>query len=407
MSSALERFLRYVTIDTQSNDKSDVTPSTPCQFDLARLLVEELKQLGLTDAAVDEHCYVMATLPGNLPEGRDDAPVIGLIAHLDTSDSCSGKNVRPRVMEYHGGDVVLESGLKIPEDADLLRNQGRSIVVTDGTTLLGGDDKAGIASIMAAVETLLKKTTPRGRVRICFTPDEEIGNGTAFFDLKKFGAQYAYTVDSGGLGEINCETFTADKAVMTINGKDIHPGYAKDRMVNAGRVLSRVIAALPLSRTPEQTQGREPFIHLLEVDGDVTLAKAEFILRAFEESDRRKNQQILQDAFHAQLNATPDASGTLEIKTQYLNMKRFLDDHPRVTQRLEQAVRECGAEPRWIPVRGGTDGSRLSEMGLPTPNIFAGYYRCHSLTEWLAVDELEKSVDVLVRLVELWAREEK
>ena len=404
MSSALERFLQYVTIDTQSNEKSNVTPSTPCQFDLAKLLVKELKQLGLTDAAVDEHCYVTATLPSNLPEGRDDAPAIGLIAHLDTSDSCSGKNVKPRVMEYTGGDVVLESGLKIPEDADLLRNRGRRIVVTDGTTLLGGDDKAGIASIMAAVETLLTKKTPHGRVRICFTPDEEIGNGTAFFDVQKFGAQYAYTVDSGGVGEINRETFTADKAVMTVNGKDIHPGYAKGRMVNAGRVLSRIIAGLPLARTPEQTEGREPFIHLLEVDGDVSLAKAEFILRAFEESDRRKNQQILQDTFHAVINATPGATGSLEIKTQYLNMKRFLDECPLVTDRLEQAVSQCGVQPQWIPIRGGTDGSRLSEMGLPTPNIFAGYYRCHSLTEWLAVDELEKSVEVLVRLVELWAQ---
>lgn len=406
MSSALKRFLHYVTIDTQSSEKSEVTPSTPGQFDLAKLLVQELKQLGLSDAAVDEHCYVTATLPGTFPEGRDDSPVIGLIAHLDTSDSCSGKGVKARVMEYQGGDVVLDSGQRIAEDADLLRNRGRRIVVTDGTTLLGGDDKAGIAAIMAAIEILREKKSPHGRVRICFTPDEEIGKGTAFFDVEKFGARYAYTVDSGGVGQINRETFTADKAVMTVNGKDIHPGYAKGQMVNAGRILSRIIAGLPITRTPEQTQGREPFIHLLEVDGDVSRARAEFILRAFEEPDRQRNLQVLQDTFHEVLDSIPAATGTLEIKTQYLNMNRFLDEHPLVTQRLEQAVRHCGLEPQWIPIRGGTDGSRLSEMGLPTPNIFAGYYRCHSLTEWLAVDELEKSVEVLVRLVELWGEQE-
>lgn len=401
MQTSLERFLRYVTIETTSAEGVEMVPSTPGQFDLARLLVEELKELGLDDAQVDEHCYVMATLPSNLPPSTSKQPVLGLLAHLDTSDAASGKNVQATVFEYQGGDIVLKGKGIIPEDERLRRCRGHQIVVTDGTTLLGGDDKAGIAAIMTMLERLIAENRSHGTIRVCFTPDEEVGNGTAWLDLKKFGADIAYTVDCGPFGEINKETFNADKAVLTIQGKDIHPGYAKGVMVNAARVLTEIIATLPSNRTPETTAERQPFIHLLHLEGNVTAANAHFILRAFTEEEQKKNIALLENAFE-QVTKQHAITGQLTIERQYRNMGLFLEKTPEVTQKLEQAVRQVGVEPRWVPVRGGTDGARLSEMGLPTPNVFAGYYNHHSLHEWLSVDDLNKSVEVLLKLVELW-----
>ena len=403
MTTALERFLRYIVIETTSAEGTDRIPSTPGQFDLARLLVRELKELGLTDAEVDEHCYVMATLPSNLPETGRKMPVLGLLAHLDTSDAASGKDVKAKVIDYKGGDIPLAGKGTISEDENLRRQLGKKIVVTDGTTLLGGDDKAGIAAIMTALEMLIIEKRPHGPIRVCFTPDEEIGSGTDLLDLKKFGADIAYTVDCGPFGEINKETFNADKATLTINGRDIHPGYANGIMKNAGRILARIIAALPADRTPETTADRLPFIHLIEFEGNVTTAKAEFILRAFEEEEQRENIAILEKTFKKVIDQF-SVSGRLDFTTQYRNMRYYLQKSPEVTRKLEEAVRLAGVEPRWVPVRGGTDGARLSEMGLPTPNIFAGYYNPHSLHEWLAVDELNKSTDVLLKLVELWGK---
>ncbi|MCF0233601.1 MAG: peptidase T [Thermoguttaceae bacterium] len=402
MKTPLERFLKYATIETTSNENADVTPSTSCQFDLARLLVEELRELGLADADVDEHCYVTATIPTNQSE---KAPTIGFIAHLDTSCAASGAGVKPRVIEYAGGDVVLENGVVIPSTPDLAARIGRRIVVTDGTTLLGADDKAGVAAIMAAAERILKSDEPRPNIKICFTPDEEIGNGTAFFDVAKFAADCAYTVDGGAGGEINGETFTADKAILEITGFDVHPGEAKDAMVNAARILSRIVAALPLERTPETTDGREPFIHLYALEGGVSKARATFLLRAFDEEARAENKRILQKTVEQILSVVnPSAQFDLKITQQYLNMGYFLKSSPAALDRLEVATKNVGLSPRWIPIRGGTDGSRLTEMGLPTPNVFTGGRNFHSVTEWLDVEEHEKAMELLVELSRLWSK---
>lgn len=401
MKTPLERFLKYISVETTSSEESTSTPSTSVQFDLARVLVDELKELGLNDAQVDEHCYVTATLPTNVTDRK--VPTIGLIAHLDTSCAASGANVKAKVIEYQGGAIALENGTVIAETEEMKALVGDHLVVTDGSTLLGADDKAGIAAIMAAVERLLNSDEPRANVRVCFTPDEEIGNGTAFFDIANFGADCAYTVDGGPAGEINGETFTADKATLVVRGVDVHPGEAKDTMVNAGRVLSRIVAELPLDRTPETTDGRLPFVHLYGLDGGVSQARATFLLRAFNEEDRADNKRLLSDAV-AKIKATAgkDCACDLTIEEQYLNMGYFLQDSPEVLQKLEEATRRVGLTPNWVAIRGGTDGSRLTEMGLPTPNVFTGGRNFHSVMEFLDVEENEKATQTLVELVRLW-----
>lgn len=403
MTSALERFLRYAKIETTSSETSGTFPSTVTQFDLARLLVEELKELGLKDAAVDKHCYVSATLPADT-DLKKEVPVIGWIAHMDTSCAVYGKNVKPNVLDYQGGPIPLQDGPIIKETDDLKSCRDHKIVVSDGTTLLGADDKAGIAAIMTALDRLQTEKIPHGSIRICFTPDEEIGMGTAFFNLKEFGAFCAYTVDGGEPGQINQETFTADKANLKIIGRDIHPGLAKGVMVNAAFIMARIIAELPADRTPEHTDERLPYIYLTECSGGTSEAKAEFLLRAFEDSEREANKELLKTAFRHVLADYPNAVGSLEFKEQYLNMKKFLTAFPQVTEKLEQAVQLAGIVPKWTAIRGGTDGSRLSEMGLPTPNIFTGGRNFHSLTEWLSVDDMEKAVTTLLHLAELWTK---
>ncbi len=405
MKTPLERFLKYVAIETTSSEDSPTTPSTASQFDLARVLVDELRELGLEDAQVDEHCYVTASLPSNVVD--KSVPTVGLIAHLDVSCSASDVDVKPKIIEYRGGDVTLENGVVIAETEEMKGLVGHRLVVTDGSTLLGADDKAGIAAIMAALERLLVIDRPRANVRVCFTPDEEIGNGTAFFNVEKFGADCAYTVDGGAGGEINGETFTADKAVFVVNGVDVHPGEAKSTMINAGRVLARIVASLPLERTPESTEGREPFIHLYKFEGGVSTASAEFLLRAFDEESRAENRRILNDAIDSVMETVGGAgSCDFTISQQYLNMGYFLKDAPEVLSILEEATRNVGLAPRWVPIRGGTDGSRLTEMGLPTPNIFTGGRNFHSVMEFLDVEEHEKAVETLVELVCLWADKE-
>ncbi len=405
MKTPLERFLKYARIETTSSEETTTTPSSDCQFNLARLLVDELLELGLSDAQVDEHCYVTATLPTNV-EGRR-VPTIGFIAHLDTSCAASGANVSPRVIEYQGGAVKLESGVVIAETEEMKALVGDHFVVTDGKTLLGADDKAGVAAVMAALERLTTSDAPRANIRVCFTPDEEIGNGTAFFDLKRFGADYAYTVDGGPGGEINGETFTADKAIVVARGVDVHPGEAKSTMINASRVLARIVAALPLDRTPEETEGREPFVHLYKIEGGVSEAKAEFLLRAFDEADREKNKQILQETIENVAATVGDAfEYAVDFVQQYLNMGYFLKESPEVLEILEEATKLVGLEPKWVPIRGGTDGSRLTEMGLPTPNLFTGGRNFHSVMEFLDVEEHEKATETLVELAKLWSSKE-
>lgn len=402
MKTPLERFLKYAVIETTSSEETTTTPSTETQFNLARVLVDELKELGLSDVQVDEHCYVTATLPTNVV-GRE-APTVGLLAHLDTSCAASGANVKPRIIEYQGGDVLLENGEVIRETEEMKALVGHQLVVTDGTTLLGADDKAGVAAIMAAVERLKASDAPRANVRVCFTPDEEIGNGTAFFDVEKFNADCAYTVDGGPAAEINGETFTADKAILSVQGFDVHPGEAKATMVNAARILSHIIALLPLERTPETTENREPFIHLYKMEGGVSSARAEFLLRSFDEEARAENKRILQEAAD-KVMAAMGKGGACEVKfeQQYLNMGYFLKDSPEVLTILEEAAKKSGLVPTWVPIRGGTDGSRLTEMGLPTPNIFTGGRNFHSVLEFLDVNEHEKATNLIVELIGLWA----
>jgi tripeptide aminopeptidase len=402
MKTPLERFLRYVSIETTSDENALTTPSTKTQFNLAKILVDELLELGLADAQVDEHCYVTATLPTNI-QGRQ-VPVIGLIAHLDTSPAAPGANVKPRIIEYKGGPIELENGVVIAETEEMKSLVGDRLVVTDGTTLLGADDKAGVAAIMAALDRLIASNAPRPKIRVGFTPDEEIGNGTKFFDVKRFNADYAYTVDGGAGGEINSETFTADKAVLTVYGLDVHPGAAKSTMINAARILTRIVASLPLDRTPEETCGREPFIHLYRMEGGVSVARAEFLLRAFDEEARNKNKMVLQEAIDGVMEQIGDR-GRCEITfdQEYLNMGYFLHDSPNVLSFLEEATKRAGLTPRWVPIRGGTDGSRLTEMGLPTPNLFTGGRNFHSVMEFLDVEEHEKATETIVELVKLWA----
>lgn len=408
MKTPLERFLKYVQFETTSCENSTTHPSTSTQFELAKYLVEELKELGLQNAKVDEHCYVTASLKTNVLDRN--VPTIGFIAHLDTSCAASGKNVKPKIIEYQGGDVALENGTVISETEELKKLVGRHLVVTDGATLLGADDKAGIAAIMAALERIIASDRPHANIKVCFTPDEEIGSGADFFDLAGFGADYAYTVDGGAGGEINGETFTADKATLTVVGFDVHPGEAKNAMVNAGRVLAQIVALLPLDRTPETTEGREPFVHLYDMEGGVSQACAHFLLRSFDENERKVNKRILIDAVEQALSRLKQSMGSaldackyhVKFQQQYLNMGYFLQKTPEVLDKLEQAAKNVGLAPQWIPIRGGTDGSRLTEMGLPTPNLFTGGYNFHSVTEFLVIEENEQATATLVELASLW-----
>lgn len=400
MSNALERFLRYVIIETTSTPDVEQVPSTESQFDLARVLVEELRNLGLPDAAVDEHCYVTATLSGNVSH---ECRALGLIAHLDTAPDVSGKNVRPRIVDYHGGEIVLENGLVIPEDAALQRCRGHRIVTTDGTTLLGADNKAGIAAIVSALEKLVTENRPHGTVRVCFTPDEEVGNGTAFFDIEAFGADGAYTVDGELPGELNHETFTARHAVVSVTGKETHPGTAKGVMVNAVRVASEIVAQLPESEAPETTEGRESFIHPYSFEGHVGRAEVKALLRGFTDSELDRLETVIKETIARTNRLFPEANIELAVNEQYRNMNDELQRHPDLLQKLEEAARRAGSQPFWKPIRGGTDGSRLTEKGLPTPNIYTGGHHFHSPLEWLSVEHLETTVSTLVHLTEIWA----
>ncbi len=412
--TVLEKLLRYVKIDTQSDENSESTPSTKKQFDLARLLVEELKQLGVKDVELDEHCYLFATLPSNLPEAEAaKVPPIGFLAHVDTAPDVTGKDVKPQVIEnYQGGDIVLPGDknvvIKMSENPNLSKCIGHTIVTTDGTTLLGSDDKSGVASIMQLVQTLINNPDIKhGDIRVGFTPDEEIGRGTQCFDLKKFNCEYAYTVDGDMPGELNKETFSADAAVITIKGRDIHPGMAKDVMVNAIRVMGEIVARLPKDMAPETTDGYKPFIHPHTVTGSVLSSQIKFILRDFKTEGLTEQKNILEKIIAEVQELYPKADIQLEIKVQYRNMYDSLAANPVGCEYLWEAAERAGTSPFWSPIRGGTDGSRLTEMGLPTPNIYTGGQNFHSRTEWVSINALEKTVETLVNLAAIWAEKSK
>jgi tripeptide aminopeptidase len=409
--TALDRFLRYARIDTQSKDDSESYPSTAKQLDLLNLLVKELRDIGAKEVTIDGHGYVMATVPSTLRKDHPVAgkvPVVGFIAHVDTSPSASGENVRPQVIQaYAGGDIVLPANqavvIRADENPALALNIGRTIVTSDGTTLLGADDKAGVAIIMTAAQTLLENPSlPHGDIRIAFTPDEEVGNGTKFFNIQQFGTVAAYTVDGDTPGELNRETFSANSAIITVHGRNIHPGTAKGIMVNSIRTLADIVVRLPRDMAPETTEGYEPYIHPHQCEGEEARSTLKILLRDFETSGLKVQEEILRRIIAEVQPLHPRARIELEIRESYRNMREGLEKDPRVTANLWEATRRAGLEPRWVPIRGGTDGSRLTEKGLPTPNIFTGGQNYHGLTEWLSVDGMNSAVSTVVHLAQIW-----
>jgi tripeptide aminopeptidase len=407
----LERFLRYVRIDTQSVEGAESYPSTEKQKDLLRLLVDELKALGLSDAHMDEWGYVFATLPSNLPAAEAARrPAIGFLSHVDTSPETSGADVKPQVWRaWDGRDLVLPGDpgqvLRADDIPALKRYVGQDLVTSDGTTLLGADDKAGLAEIMTAVEVLLANPDiPRPTIRVAFTPDEEVGMGTAHFDLAKFGVQAAYTLDGGEIGEVENETFTAWLATFTVTGANVHPGYAKGKMVSAVRPIAAIVEALADQPAPETTEGRQAYLHPYALNADVARATLKILIRGFTEEDIEARKGFLTSLSEHVQQRFPRAVVKLELVEQYKNMKVYLDRDPRVTQFAVEAVKKAGVEPLPRSIRGGTDGARLSEKGLPTPNLFAGGHNFHSKLEFVPLQSMEKAVEVIVHLAERWSR---
>jgi tripeptide aminopeptidase len=405
----LARFLRYVRFDTQSRRDRTSSPSTPGQLDLGRLLVTELQDAGLRDAWQDENGYVIATLPSDPGDG---GPTIGLVAHLDTSPDAPGRGVEPIVhREYSGGVLELPRDstrldpLTMPE---LVGKEGHDIVTSSGDTLLGADDKAGVAEIMAAVAHLAAHPElPRPMLRIAFTPDEEIGEGATLFDIERFGALCAYTMDGSELGELQDETFSALEAIITVEGVEVHPGQATGKLVNAARLAARIVAALPHGTlTPETTSGREGFIHPYELGGTPGHATIRAILRDFDDDQLDRHRALLERTAHEVVDGEPRARMEIDIHRQYRNMRRYLESVPEAVAAAEAAIRAEGIEPVRTPIRGGTDGSRLSEMGLPTPNIFTGGHEYHSVREWASVQDMAAAAATIVRLAEAWTRPE-
>jgi len=406
----LARFLRYVQVDTQSDEDATCFPSTEKQKDLARLLVEELKALGCADAAMDEWGYVFATVPSNLPVDHPAAgkvPVVGFLAHLDTYAGTPGGGVKPQVIAaYAGGDIPLPgTGELIPMATNpaLARCIGHTLVHTDGTTLLGADDKAGIAEILAMLAWLAQHPEfLHGELRIGFTPDEEVGRGTEHFDVAAFGAKYAYTLDGSDLGEIEDETFCADTAIVTVKGHDVPPGYAKGVMINAVRVAPAIVGGLALDHLPETTAGRESYLHPFDVKGDVTKAEVKLLVRAFTEEELHHREDALRLVIAGVEARFPGARISMEIKASYRNMGYKIAEDPKVLEFALEAVRRQGIEPVRKAIRGGTDGSRLSFMGVLTPNVFAGGQSFHSVQEWVSLEWMAAAVGVSIQLLSVW-----
>ncbi len=402
--TVVDRFLKYVKYDTQSDEESETTPSTEKQFELAKELVNELQELGLEDAHVDENCYVMATLPGNTDK---DVPVIGFIAHIDTAPAVTGANVKPQILKnYQGGDIVLPNGKVIAEEnnPELKDMIGFDIIHTDGTTLLGADDKAGIAEIMDALNYLKQHPEIKhGTIKIGFTPDEEIGRGADKFDVQKFGAKYAYTIDGGTRGEVETETFSADTVNIKFNGKNVHPGYAKGKLVNAMKIAAHFIEMLPKDRlSPETTEGREGYVHPVQLNGNEEQTIVKFIIRDFIDEKLKEYEDMLKDLCEKAVADFPGSSYEFEVIEQYRNMKNILNQHPEVEQYAIEALERLGIKPIQSAIRGGTDGSRLSYMGLPTPNLFAGGHNFHAVTEYVAIQDMQASVQNIVTLIQIW-----
>ncbi|HML70237.1 MAG TPA: peptidase T [Macellibacteroides fermentans] len=401
-----DRFLKYVTFDTKSSEETGTTPSTPGQRVFAEALVNELEALGLEDISIDEHSYVMATLPANTDSG--ETPVIGFIAHLDTSPDMSGKDVNPRIVSYQGGNIILNkednvvlSPAMFPELNDYV---GQELIVTDGKTLLGADDKAGVAAIMGAMQYLKEHPEIKhGKIRIGFTPDEEIGQGADHFDVAKFGCQWGYTIDGGQIGELEFENFNAAGAKIIFKGLNVHPGYAKDKMVNASLLALDFASWLPSAQRPENTTGYEGFFHLTNMTGSVEEAMLSYIVRDHDRNLFEQKKQLLQ-LLVDRMNGMHPESTRLEIRDQYYNMREVVEPQKHIIDIAFEAMTAVGVKPLVKPIRGGTDGARLSFMGLPCPNIFAGGLNFHGRYEFLPVKSLEKSMETIIKITELTAQ---
>lgn len=406
MKNIKDRFISYITIDTQSDPESNTTPSTEKQWDLAYKLVEELKEIGMEEVTIDENAYVMATLPATVDH---EVPVIGFVAHFDTTPDYSGTDVKPRIIEnYDGNDIVLDREGKMvlsPEYfEDLKLYTGQTLITTDGTTLLGADDKAGIAEIMTAMEYLIENShIKHGKIRVCFTPDEEIGRGAHKFDVEKFGAEWAYTMDGSQIGELEYENFNAASAVVKFTGKSVHPGYAKGKMKNSVLYATEFLSMLPANEVPQHTEGREGFFHFPDIHGEIEHTIIKGIIRDHDPEKFQARKELLEQIV-TQMNNKHGAIATLEIKDQYFNMKEKVAPVMHIVDIAEQAMRELDITPIIKPIRGGTDGSQLSYMGLPCPNIFAGGHNFHGPYEYVPVKSMEKAMEVIVKIASITAQ---
>jgi len=411
MQHIIDRFISYVTVDTESDPNSDTTPSTAKQWDLANQLVEELKQIGLEDVTIDDNAYIMATLPSNV---EHDVPVIGFVSHFDTTPDFTGANIKPQIVaNYDGGDIILNKEQNIVLSPsyfkDLLQYKGQTIITTDGTTLLGADDKAGITEIVTAMEYLIQHPDIKhGKIRIGFTPDEEIGRGAHKFDVAKFGADWAYTMDGSQIGELEYENFNAAGAKITFKGKSVHPGYAKGKMINSMLIANKFISKLPKEEVPEKTMGYEGFFHVTGLTGSIEETTVQLIIRDHDKKKFEKRKKLVKKIV-GEINRKYEKQfggdiAVAEVKDQYYNMKEKVEPVFHIIDIAEQAMKDLGIKPLIKPIRGGTDGCQLSYMGLPCPNIFAGGHNFHGKYEYVPVESMQKAVEVIVRIAELTAQ---
>ena len=403
MQKITERFIKYISIDTQSDEENEDFPSTAKQWDLAKVLVEDLNSIGMQDVTLDENCYVMATLPSNV---EHHVPVIGFISHIDTSPDYSGTNINPQIHKnYDGSDIVLnsEDNIVLSPDyfEDLLLYKGQTLITTDGTTLLGADDKAGITEIITAMEYLIQHPEIKhGKIRIAFTPDEEVGKGAHLFDVEKFGAEWAYTMDGSQVGELEYENFNAAGAKVIVNGKIVHPGYAKGKMINSMLIANEFIAALPKNEIPQETEGYEGFFHLTGMKGEVEKTELQYIIRDHDMKLFEKRKSDFQNAANTINKKLGNDLIQVEIKDQYYNMREKVEPVMHIVDIAAEAMKDLGIKPLIKAIRGGTDGSQLSYKGLPCPNIFAGGHNFHGRYEYVPVESMQKATDVIVKIVE-------
>jgi tripeptide aminopeptidase len=404
MTAVVDKFIKYVQFDTESDTQTGLTPSTPGQMVLAQELIKELEEMGMSQVSLDENGYVMAVLPSNIDK---EVPTVGFVSHMDTSPDFTGKHVKPQFVEnYDGEDIVLNKEqniiMKVADFPDLKMYKGQTLITTDGTTLLGADDKAGVAEIMTAVEYLLNHPEIKhGPVHIGFTPDEEIGQGADFFNVQKFGADFAYTLDGGEIGELQFENFNAAYAEVSFKGRNVHPGMAKDKLINSMHIMQEFAAQLPKDEVPERTENYEGFYHLLGMEGSVENSKLQYIIRDFNMDAYNTRKDKFETICSDLCSKYGEESVSLQMKDQYFNMREKVVPVKYIVDIAEQAMKDVGVTPMVVPIRGGTDGSRLSYMGLPCPNIFAGGHNFHGRFEYVPVDSMQKAVDVILKVVEL------